>query len=104
LITHSLIQGSAEWKSYRNTKRNASDAPAMMGESIYKTRSQLLHEIFTGMTQEVDAGTQALFDRGHAIEDAKRSVAEAIIGEDLFPVVRRHHDAGRHGMGVQDAE
>jgi predicted phage-related endonuclease len=87
LITHSLIQGSAEWKSYRNTKRNASDAPAMMGESLYKTRSQLLHEIFTGMTQEVDAGTQALFDRGHAIEDAKRSVAEAIIGEDLFPVV-----------------
>jgi predicted phage-related endonuclease len=87
LITHSLVQGTPQWKAYRNTKRNASDAPAMMGESIYKTRSQLLHEIFTGMTQEVDAGTQALFDRGHAIEDAKRSVAEAIIGEDLFPVV-----------------
>ena len=84
---HSFAQGSPEWKAYRTTKRNASDAPAMMGESAYKTRSQLLHEVFTGMSPDIDPATQALFDRGHAIEDAKRPLAEKIIGKDLFPAV-----------------
>jgi predicted phage-related endonuclease len=35
----------------------------------------------------VSPAQQRVFDRGHAIEAAKRPVAEAIIGEDLFPVV-----------------
>lgn len=84
---HNLAQGSPEWKAYRNTKRNASDAPAMAGCSPYKTRSQLVHEVFTGITADVDERTQALFDRGHEIEELKRSVAEEILGEELFPAV-----------------
>lgn len=84
--THSLIQGSPEWLAYRAQHFNASDAPAMMGCSAYKTRTQLLHEIHTGLVPEVDAGTQSRFDAGHAAEAAARPLAEEIIGEELYPV------------------
>ena len=85
--THNLIQGSVEWLAYRAQHFNASDAPAMMGCSAYKTRSQLLHEMHTGLTHEVDAGTQRRFDDGHRFEALARPLAEAIIGEELYPVV-----------------
>lgn len=84
---HDLTQGSAEWLAYRATHFNASDAPAMMGVSPYKTRSQLLHEMHTGLTAEVDAGTQARFDDGHRFEALARPRAEQLVGEDLYPVV-----------------
>jgi putative phage-type endonuclease len=86
LKIHSLIQGSKEWLAYRANHFNASDAPAMMGVSSYKTRNQLLHELHTGLTQEVDAGTQRRFDDGHRFEALARPLAEKIIGEDLYPV------------------
>jgi len=86
--THdNLIQGSAEWLAHRRSHFNASDAPAMMGCSPYKTRTQLLHEMHTGLVPEVDAATQRRFDDGHRFEALARPLAEAIIGEDLFPVV-----------------
>lgn len=84
---HELTQGSAEWLAYRKEHFNASDAPAMMGCSAYKTRSQLLQEMHTGLTPEVDAATQRRFDEGHRFEALARPLAEKIIGEDLFPVV-----------------
>jgi putative phage-type endonuclease len=84
--THSLIQGSKEWLAYRAQHFNASDAPAMMGCSAYKTRTQLLREMHTGMTPDVDAGTQRLFDDGHKFEAMARPLAEAIIGMELYPV------------------
>lgn len=82
-----LVQGSTEWAAYRLTKFNASDAPAMMGCSPYKTRAQLIKEVATGLTEEVDAQTQRLFDDGHRTEALARPIAEKIIGEDLSPVV-----------------
>lgn len=85
--THNLIQGSAEWLAYRAQNFNASDAPAMMGCSTYKTRRQLLHEKHTGITPEVDAATQRRFDDGHRFEALARPLAEKIIGEELYPVV-----------------
>lgn len=85
--THQLVQGSAEWLAYRAQHFNASDAPAMMGCSAYKTRTQLLHELHTGLTQEVDAATQRRFDAGHRFEALARPLAEAIIGEELYPMV-----------------
>jgi putative phage-type endonuclease len=85
--THDLIQGSDSWLAYRANHFNASDAPAMLGCSPYKTRSQLLHEMVTGQAQDVDAGTQRRFDEGHRIEALARPLAEKIIGEDLYPVV-----------------
>lgn len=84
---HDLIQGTPEWHAYRNEHNNASDAPAMMGCSPYKTREQLLRERYTGLTAEVDAGTQRRFDDGHRFEALARPLAEKIIGQDLYPVV-----------------
>ena len=81
-----LIQGTPEWLEYRRNHFNASDAPAMMGVSPYKTRSELLREIHTGLTAEVDADTQNRFDEGHRFEALVRPLAEKIIGEDLYPV------------------
>lgn len=84
---HNLIQGSAAWHQHRATARNASDASAMMACSPYKSRTALLKERATGITPEVDAATQARFDRGHAIEEIARPLAEAFICEDLSPVI-----------------
>lgn len=86
MITHNLVQGSAAWLAYRTTHFNASDAPVMLGMSPYKTRSQLLHELHTGLVPEVDASTQSRFDAGHAAEASARPLAEEIIGEELYPV------------------
>lgn len=85
--TLDLAQGSPEWKAHRATHFNASDAPAMMGFSKYKTRTQLMHELKTGLSADVDAATQRRFDSGHRFEALARPLGELIIGEDLYPVV-----------------
>jgi putative phage-type endonuclease len=84
-ILHSLVQGSPEWLAHRGNYWNASDAPAMMGVSPYKKRSELLHEKATGIVPEVDERTQRLFDDGHRFEALARPLAEEIIGADLYP-------------------
>lgn len=85
--TINLVQGSPEWHAHRATHFNASDAPAMMGASKYKTRSQLLNDLKTGITQEVTDFQQALFNRGHAAEAAARPHIESLIVDELYPVV-----------------
>lgn len=84
---HNFTQGSPEWHAYRATPNqfNASDAPAMLGESPYKTRDQLLKELATGITQEVSAGTQHVFNEGHRFEAEDRPRAEEFIGQELYP-------------------
>jgi len=95
--THALIQGSPEWLAYRASVWNASDAPAMMGCSPYKTRDQLLQELATGVAEEVTPEQQRRFDDGHRFEALARPVAEQIIGEELYPVTGSSDDviAGR---------
>lgn len=83
---HDLVQGSPEWHLHRRDYWNASDAPAMMGVSKYKTRAELMHERHTGIAPEVDSATQRRFDEGHRFEALARSLAEEIIGESLYPV------------------
>jgi putative phage-type endonuclease len=83
---HQLTQGSPEWHAYRAQHRNASDAPAMMGCSPYKTRAQLLREVHTGLTADVDTATQRVFDAGHRFEALARPLGEEIVGEPLYPV------------------
>jgi putative phage-type endonuclease len=83
---HNLVQGTAEWLAYRSERFNASDAPAMMNCSPYKTRTQLLNERKTGLTPEVDTHTQRIFNDGHRYEELARPLAEKILGEDLYPV------------------
>lgn len=81
-----LIQGSDEWLAFRAAHFPASEAPAMLGESPYKTRAQLLREKHTGLAPDVDAATQRRFDDGHRFEALARPLAEEIIGEPLSPV------------------
>lgn len=85
MLTHDLKQGTPEWHAYRADHDNASDAPAMLGCSPYKTRDQLIAELATGIVPEVDAATQRLYDSGHRAEALARPLAEEIIGKDLYP-------------------
>lgn len=78
-------QGSQEWLQIRSQHFTASEAPAMLGLSKYKTRQDLLREKATGLTEEVDANKQRLFDAGHEAEAVARPLAEAYLQEDLFP-------------------
>lgn len=81
-----IAQGSPEWLAHRAKHFNASDAPAMLGVSPHKTRRQLLAEVQTGITPEVDAATQKRFNNGHRLEALARPLAEEIVGEPLYPV------------------
>lgn len=87
-----LVQGSEEWHAHRATARNASEAPAVMGFSKYKTRSQLLREKALCVVEDVDAATQKRFDDGHAAEAAARPNIEATIDGPLYPVTATSDD------------
>lgn len=87
MITHDLQQGTPEWHAFRAKHFPASDAAAMLGESPFTTRSELLLEKSTGVAREIDAETQRRFDRGHRLEALARPLAEEIIGSELYPVV-----------------
>lgn len=92
MIQLDLIQGSQEWHSARARYNTASEAPAMMGMSHYMTRTELLRQKATGTVKDIDAATQRRFDRGHEIEAFARPLAEAFIGEELFPVTATDDD------------
>ena len=79
-------QGSDAWHEHRRTHYNASEAPSMMGCSPYTSRTQLMDEMVTGITPEVDDATQLRFDDGHRFEALARPLAENIIGRQLYPV------------------
>ena len=85
--TVNLKQGSPEWHAHRRAHRNASDSPAMMGHG-QKTRSELLHEAYTGMEREVsDYVQEKIFDPGHEFEALARPLAQEFLGKELYPVV-----------------
>lgn len=88
--TLNLVQGTPEWHAHRANHFNASDAPAMMGCSSYKTRTQLLDEMVTGITPDVDEATQRRFDDGHRFEALARPYAETVIGSELYPVTGKN--------------
>ncbi|WP_280568160.1 lambda-exonuclease family protein [Chromohalobacter sp. 296-RDG] len=81
-----VIQGTQEWHDARANHFTASEAPAMAGVSKYQSRADLLKQKYTGVAEDVTAAQQRLFDKGHAAEAAARSIAEEVIGEDLYPV------------------
>lgn len=83
-----LTQGSADWNLHRSTALNASDAPAMLACSPYKSRSDFVRERATGLVDaEIDAATARRFADGHRFEALARPLAEQIIGEELSPCV-----------------
>lgn len=84
---HTVAQGSAEWLALRAQYRTASEAPAMMGASKYQSRTDLLMAKKTGITPDVTPSQQFIFDKGHATEALARPLTEALIGEELYPIV-----------------
>lgn len=84
---HNVAQGSAEWHALRAQHFTASEAPAMMGASKYQNRTDLLTMKKTGITPEINQAQQYIFDKGHATEAMARPLVEAMIGEELYPVV-----------------
>jgi predicted phage-related endonuclease len=84
---HNVAQGSAEWHALRAKHYTASEAPAMKGASKYQTRTDLLTMKKTGIVADVTPSQQYIFDKGHATEASARPLVEALIGEELYPVV-----------------
>lgn len=85
-VLDGLQQGSAEWLKVRLSHFTASEAPAMLGLSSYMTRTELLELKKTGIAKEVDAGTQARFNKGHETEELARPIAEQIINDEFYPI------------------
>ena len=86
--TLNLIPGTPEWLFHRSRHYNASDAPAMMGASPHKTRTELLREMHVGVSREVsDFVQQRVYDPGHEFEALARPLADDILGDMLFPIV-----------------
>ena len=83
---HNLVQGSEPWHQFRASHFTASDAPAVMGASKYRSRGDLLREKSTGIAPEISAAQQRLFDQGHEAEAAVRPRVEEMIDSELFPV------------------
>lgn len=75
-----------EWLDKRQACFCASEAPAMMNESRFMTRTELL-DLKSGVKKAVNSSTQAIFDRGHESEEYARGHIEAELLEDLPPVV-----------------
>ena len=85
--TLDLVQGSDAWLATRAKHFTASEASAMMGASSKCSRSELLRMKATGTEKEFSAWVQEnLLDKGHEIEALARPLAEAFIGEELYPV------------------
>jgi predicted phage-related endonuclease len=82
-----LVQGTDSWHQHRAQHLNASEAPVMLGEFPAVTRSELLKVRATGVESEISWFLQQIFDDGHRFEALARPLAEAIIGEDLYPCV-----------------
>lgn len=82
----SVVSNTPEWMAVRALHDTASEAPAAHGKSKYTSRSDLMKQKATGLTPEVDGAKQALFNRGHEAEAGARSLAEAILDSELYPV------------------
>ena len=80
-------QGSPAWHAVRAKHFCASEAAAALGLSKYTTRDELLRQKATGITEEVGAAKQRIFDAGHDAEALARPIAVGIAGTELFPVV-----------------
>ncbi|USE36413.1 YqaJ viral recombinase family protein [Endozoicomonas sp. SCSIO W0465] len=81
-----IQQGSPEWLALRLGHFTASEAPAMMGDSPYTKRVELLYQKATGYRPVVTPYQQKKFDEGHAAEALARPLVERREGQELFPV------------------
>lgn len=88
MIIHDVQQGSQEWLALRAAHCCASEAAAMLGICNKTTRTELIRMKATGDGKEFSDWVQTnLLDRGHAVEALARPHAEALLNEELYPVV-----------------
>jgi len=74
-IYDNLVQGSDEWHQVRAEHFTASECPAMMGASKYKSRPQLMKDK-KGFKEVISAQLQKRFDQGHETEEKARDLLE----------------------------
>ena len=82
-----LVQGSDEWLEARLKYLCASEAPAIMGESKFMSRNQLLALKKGWLSNPVGDFKQRLFDKGHESEEEARELLEIEMCGDMPPVV-----------------
>jgi predicted phage-related endonuclease len=104
-VIEGLIQGTPEWHAHRARHFNASDAPAMLGCSPYKTRDALIRELATGLGEEFTPEQQKRLDDGHIFEKLARPLAEEILGQDLYPLTATEgpYSASFDGLPMDEA-
>ncbi|MET0356182.1 MAG: YqaJ viral recombinase family protein [Cellvibrio sp.] len=100
--TLNLIQGSTEWLEIRRKYLVASEAPIMIGASPHMSRDDLLKYKTTGDSKEVSHFQQIIFDNGHEAEAKARPIAEARLGEELYPVTGINEIDGLHLLASFD--
>lgn len=87
-IQHAEQHGSPEWLALRTKFIGASEIGAVMGLSKKTTRTEVLKAKKFGIDKEFsDYVQKRILDKGHEIEAATRSIAEGIVGDDLYPTV-----------------
>ncbi len=82
-----LIQGTPEWLERRLKHATASNVPAIMGLSPYKTKLQYFEELTIGTSEEISDAKQKLFDIGHNAETKGREYLESHYGATFPPAV-----------------
>ncbi len=83
---HELVQGTDAWHQFRLEHFGASEAAAMLGLSSKVKRNELLRMKHTGVAKEFSDWVQKnILDNGHEVEALARPIAEASIGDELYP-------------------
>lgn len=86
-ILHNISQGSDEWKEIRKNYFVSSEAAVIMGDSPHMKREELLRLKSTGVEREINEWVEKfVFKRGHETEALARPIAEARLGDDLYPL------------------
>lgn len=82
-----LVQGTDSWLEARLNHLCASEAPAMMDESKFMSRNQLLDLKKGWQSNPNSSFKEALFEKGHQSEENARSILEFEECDDFPPVV-----------------
>lgn len=110
MIQLDVIQGENSWHEARaKYRRTASLAPAIMGSSKKKSRTEAITYLTTGMEKEFSQWVRDnLLDRGHLIESFAKPMAEKIIGKKLYPITAISDDeyllASYDGLSADDED
>lgn len=109
-----LIQGSIEWEEARLNYLCASEAPAVMGESKFMSRNQLLDLKKGWISNPNSSFKEMLFEKGHEHEEMARPIFEFEMAELFHPLVASFEVAidGEHilflasfdGLGEENGE